>query len=56
MIGAWKEMRETWHRQKTEPEYAYDTPVPPPREQQSMEKDPNAESVGDLVDKEFASS
>jgi len=56
VIGAWKEMRSTWHRQKTDPDYAYDTPVPPPREQQSLEKDANAESVGDLVDREFASS
>jgi len=56
VLGAWKEMRETWHRQKTDPDYAFDTPVPPPREQQSVENDPNAESVGDLVDREFASS
>ena len=26
---AWHEMRETWQRQKTEPDYQFDTPLPP---------------------------
>ena len=25
---AWAEMRETWERQKTEPDYYFDTPLP----------------------------
>ena len=29
LIGAWKEMRETWRRQKSDPDYQYDTPLPP---------------------------
>ncbi len=29
LIGAWKEMRETWRRQKIDPDYQYDTPLPP---------------------------
>ncbi len=28
LIGAWKEMRETWQRQKTDPDYQFDTPLP----------------------------
>ncbi len=28
LIGAWKEMRETWRRQKIDPEYQFDTPLP----------------------------
>ncbi len=28
LIGAWKEMRETWRRQKIDPDYQYDTPLP----------------------------
>ncbi len=28
LVGAWKEMRYTWKRQKTEPSYQFDTPVP----------------------------
>jgi fatty acid desaturase len=27
--GAWREMRETWKRQQTEPGYQYDMPLPP---------------------------
>jgi len=55
VFSAWREMRETWHRQKSDPEYAFDTPVPEPRAVASHEVDPNAESVGDLVEREFAS-
>ena len=29
LIGAWKEMREVWHKQKSDPDYAFDTPLPP---------------------------
>ncbi len=29
LIEAWREMRMVWQRQKAEPEYAYDTPLPP---------------------------
>ncbi len=28
LFGAWKEMRETWYRQQSEPDYVFDTPVP----------------------------
>lgn len=28
LIGAWKEMRLVWDRQKTQPDYQYDTPLP----------------------------
>lgn len=28
LIGAWREMRETWSRQQSEPEYQFDTPLP----------------------------
>jgi fatty acid desaturase len=29
LVGAWREMRMIWQRQKTEPGYAFDTPLPP---------------------------
>ena len=29
LVGAWKEMRMVWDRQKREPDYEYDTPLPP---------------------------
>ena len=28
LLGAWREMRETWHRQQTDPSYRFDTPLP----------------------------
>lgn len=28
LFGAWKEMRATWSRQKIDPSYAFDIPVP----------------------------
>ena len=29
VIGAWREMRATWRRQQVDPDYQYDTPLPP---------------------------
>ena len=28
LMGAWTEMRTTWHRQQKEPTYEFDTPLP----------------------------
>lgn len=28
LIGAWREMRDTWHKQQADPTYEFDTPVP----------------------------
>jgi fatty acid desaturase len=28
LLGAWREMRETWRRQQTDPTYEFDTPLP----------------------------
>ena len=28
LIGAWKEMRDVWKRQKADPDYQFDTPLP----------------------------
>lgn len=28
LLGAWREMREIWHRQQSEPDYEFDTPLP----------------------------
>ena len=29
LVEAWREMRETWRRQRTDPDYYFDTPLPP---------------------------
>jgi len=54
LSSAWVEMRDTWRRQKTEPDYAYDTPVPTPIAASEDTDEELASSVGDLVNKEFA--
>lgn len=61
LLGAWKEMRETWQRQKTNPEYEFDTPVPSRNTATMMadsdvERDRMAASVGDLATRELAQS
>ena len=29
LVGAWREMRDTWRRQQSDPDYQFDTPLPP---------------------------
>lgn len=54
LLGAWKEMRETWKRQQTDPGYAYDTLVPKPRENNSGDKSTAlAAAIGDLGPREL---
>ena len=54
LIDAWKEMRATWHRQKTEPEYAFDTAVPSSRRTDQPPPDNDmVNSIGDLAPKGF---
>ncbi|MCY3865067.1 MAG: fatty acid desaturase [Chloroflexi bacterium] len=51
LVGAWKEMRETWRRQKIDPDYQYDTPLPPTAKQ-SREGAPDERlegSIGELA-------
>jgi len=45
--GAWREMRETWRRQQTDPGYQFDTPLPPPRSA-APKQDALGASLGDL--------
>ncbi len=49
--GAWKEMKETWNRQKSDPTYEFDTPVPTPVVYEQAGKDPLVSSIGDLAPK-----
>ena len=52
LVGSWKEIREIWKKQLEDPDYAYDTPLPPPREKVST--DPLAAAMGDIVPKSVA--
>ena len=49
LIGAWKEMRETWKRQQTDAGHEYDTPVPVRGAGEGGNVDPLAASVGGLA-------
>ena len=54
LIGAWKEMRETWKRQQREPGYEYDTPVPSRPAGEHGDDDPLAASMGGLAPRALA--
>jgi fatty acid desaturase len=45
---AWREMRQTWKRQQTEPAYQFDTPLPGQVKGRSTPQTPEAGSLGDL--------
>ena len=52
LVGAWREMRATWKRQQTEPDYQYDTPVPTPGivgNARARDDDGLGASIGDLA-------
>ena len=52
LLAAWKEMRETWHKQKSDPDYTFDTPVPSVVENAVTSMDDDlVRSIGDLAPK-----
>ncbi|MEM7345246.1 MAG: fatty acid desaturase, partial [Chloroflexota bacterium] len=53
LAGAWQEMRATWYKQKEDPDYYFDTPVPAiVQTQRGRRSDHNLESsIGDLAPK-----
>ena len=52
LLGAWREMRDTWHRQQSDPDYVYDTPVPEAHEMSAEPvSDDVVNSIGDLAPK-----
>jgi fatty acid desaturase len=60
LAGAWREMRETWRRQKNEPDYQFDTPLPPTaraaltQTTEAKDEDAMEASIGDLAPKALA--
>jgi fatty acid desaturase len=53
LAEAWREMRETWHRQQSDPAYFFDTPVPPIANVGKVRASDEAlaSSIGDLAPK-----
>ena len=61
MIGAWSEMRETWRHQQKDPDYQFDTPLPPTAHPavshhaiETTDEDSLEASIGDLAPKSIA--
>ena len=53
LIGAWREMRDTWRKQQEDPSYQFDTPVPAPAEGAPAPQDPEAASIGEIAPAEL---
>lgn len=52
--GAWQEMLETWRRQQTDPDYAFDTPLPESAKLSREDKgDALESSIGELAPEEL---
>ena len=50
LVGAWKEMRETWHRQQEDPDFQFDTAIPAQKiNNSSTTSNPLEYSIGDLA-------
>ncbi len=55
LVGAWREMLTTWQRQKSDPDYQYDTPLPATAKTERRRRGDAAErSIGDLAPKGLA--
>ena len=48
LVGAWREMRETWKRQQVDPDYEYDSPVPTTAVKDRGDVNPLAASMGGI--------
>jgi fatty acid desaturase len=52
LVGAWREMREVWQRQKIDPDYVFDTPLPPTAQHVRTDTPDELEaSIGELAPK-----
>lgn len=51
LVGAWREMRQTWRKQQEDPSYQYDTPLPRRKDEAAGRPDPLGASLGDLAPK-----
>jgi fatty acid desaturase len=50
LLGAWREMREIWRRQQIDPDYQFNTPLPPTAKTVRTDKpDKSESSIGDLA-------
>ena len=48
LVGAWREMRETWRKQQSDPGYQFNTPLPQRAGAGPAPQDPEGASLGEL--------
>jgi len=51
LLGAWREMRETWKKQQQDPKYQFETPLPKLPGEKGRKQDNLEASIGDLAPK-----
>ena len=52
LVGAWREMLDTWGKQQVDPGYQFDTPLPATaKTERSRQQDTSESSIGDLAPK-----
>ena len=56
VVGAWKEIRMIWKKQKEDPDYQYVTPLPGHKDEKSAKRDALEAAIGDLPPKDFESA
>ena len=54
LFGGWREIRQIWNKQKKDPGFQFDTPLPPPQSEKVRRQDPQESSIGDLAPKGLA--
>jgi fatty acid desaturase len=53
LLGAWRDMRQIWKKQKANPGYQYDTPLPGRKGEKTGKRDSLESSIGDLAPRTF---
>ena len=53
LVGAWREMRQIWKKQKADPGYQYETRLPGRKDGKQGKENSLESSIGDLAPKTF---
>jgi fatty acid desaturase len=53
LTGAWREMRQTWKKQKEDPDYQFETPLPGRKDSETKRRDSSESSLGELAPDTF---
>jgi fatty acid desaturase len=53
LVGAWREIRQIYKKQKTDPSYQFDTPLPKKTDGKGRKQDTLESAIGDLPPEDF---